>query len=93
MCRCLFFALRMYHDQLTAARMQGHGALIESLCAHTRQQLASSKDIIGFNLAGLRHVQREMEEQDGVRFFAVDEQVAEARERGASNPQKRTRLL
>jgi hypothetical protein len=55
-CRCLFFALRMYHDQLTAARMQRYGSLIESLGIHTRQRLARERDTVGYNLAGLRHV-------------------------------------
>ena len=54
--RCLFFALRMYHDQLSAARMQGHGALIESLLHHTRARLAKERDTIGFNIAGIRHL-------------------------------------
>lgn len=54
--RCLFFALRMYHDQLSAARMQGHGALIESLLHHTRSRLTQERDTIGFNIAGVRHL-------------------------------------
>ena len=54
--RCLFFALRMYHDQLSAARMQGHGALIESLLHHTRDRLSKERDTIGFNIAGIRHL-------------------------------------
>ena len=54
--RCLFFALRMYHDQLSAARMQGHGALIESLLHHTRERLSKERDTIGFNIAGIRHL-------------------------------------
>ena len=83
----------MYHDQLTASRMAGHGALIESLRNHTRQQLTRERDIIGFNLAGLRHLQREMEESDDVRFFDFDKEIAGARERGAGAVQKRRRLL
>lgn len=54
--RCLFFALRMYHDQLSAARMQGHGTLIESLLHHTRARLTKERDTIGFNIAGVRHL-------------------------------------
>lgn len=46
----------MYHDQLSAARMQGHGALIESLLHHTRARLAKERDTIGFNIAGIRHL-------------------------------------
>ena len=46
----------MYHDQLTAARMQRYGSLIESLSIHARQRLARERDTVGYNLAGLRHV-------------------------------------
>ena len=91
--RCLFFALRMYHDQLSAARMQGHGALIESLLHHTRERLTKERDAIGFNIAGLRHLSRELREGGDVRFFDVAEEVAAARARGAADPRKRKRLL
>ena len=38
-------------------------------------------------------LQRELKEQDGVRFFDVAEEVAAARERGSQPAHKRKRLL
>ena len=72
-------ALRVYHTQLTATRMRSHAGLIESLISHTRGRVQLEKDTIGFNLAGLRHVQQEMEEAGGARFFGDVAAIRDAR--------------
>jgi U3 small nucleolar RNA-associated protein 12 len=90
--RCLYFALRMYNNQLTGTRMRSHAGLLESLVQHTRGRLQQEKDAIGFNIAGLKHIQQEMQD-DGVRFFDAEETITAARTRGSMPREKRKRLV
>ena len=80
--RCLFFLLRMYHNQIVATRGRGHVGRLSSLSQHARGQLTRSKDVIGTNMAALRALQREIEE-DGTQLFQVARKVATARRKGA----------
>ncbi len=68
-CRVLFFLLRSvqiapilvcrcHHNQLVAARAAAPH--IQALQACTRSRLQELKDMIGFNVAGLRAVQQEI---------------------------------
>lgn len=90
--RCLFFALRVYHNQLTATRMRSHAGLIESLIKNTRDRVRLEKNTIGFNIAGLHHVQQEMEEE-GMRFFDDVTAIKDARSRGSTPYEKKKRLV
>ncbi|XP_078001566.1 WD repeat-containing protein 3-like [Glandiceps talaboti] len=67
-CRCLFFLLRVHHGQITSN--QELLPVINSLRTFTVSKVHELRDTIGFNRAGLQFIQREMEEQQEVQFFA-----------------------
>ncbi|XP_062906768.1 WD repeat-containing protein 3 [Mobula hypostoma] len=67
-CRCLFFLLRIHFGQITSNQMLL--TVIDSLRKNTIGKINEMKDLIGFNMAGLQFLQREMEEKEDVTFFA-----------------------
>ncbi|KAJ8314591.1 hypothetical protein KUTeg_006741 [Tegillarca granosa] len=66
-CRCLFFLLRVHHGQITSNQVLL--PVIDRLKEKTLHRVQELKDRIGFNLAGLQHLQREMEQSADVTFF------------------------
>ncbi|XP_072035883.1 WD repeat-containing protein 3-like [Amphiura filiformis] len=67
-CRCLFFLLRIHHGQITSNQLLL--PVIEKLRHSTIQKVTELRDTIGFNMAGLQHLQRELEAGQEVQFFA-----------------------
>lgn len=67
-CRCLFFLLRIHFGQITSNQMLL--TVIDSLRKNTIGKINEMKDVIGFNMAGLQFLQREMEAKEDVTFFA-----------------------
>eukprot|EP01050_Picozoa_sp_SAG11_P004149 SAG11_NODE_258_length_11542_cov_35.970899_6_plen_73_part_00 len=72
--------------------MRSQAGLLESLIAHTRGRIQHEKDTIGFNVAGLKHVQQEMEDE-GILFFDDQVTIAAARSRGTTAKEKKKRLV
>lgn len=64
--RCLTFLLKIHHNQITSNKVLV--STIESLKLHTRQSVLQLKDQVGFNLAGLRFLQQQLQMKD-VMFF------------------------
>ncbi|XP_041067791.1 WD repeat-containing protein 3 isoform X2 [Carcharodon carcharias] len=67
-CRCLFFLLRIHFGQITSNQMLL--TVIDSLRKNTIGKINEIKDVIGFNMAGLQFLQREIEAKEDVTFFA-----------------------
>ncbi|XP_067896854.1 WD repeat-containing protein 3 isoform X2 [Heterodontus francisci] len=67
-CRCLFFLLRIHFGQITSNQMLL--TVIDSLKKNTIGKINEMKDVIGFNMAGLQFLQREIEAKEDVTFFA-----------------------
>ncbi|XP_069744504.1 WD repeat-containing protein 3 [Narcine bancroftii] len=67
-CRCLFFLVKIHFGQITSNQMLL--TVIDSLRKNTIGKINEMKDLIGFNLAGLQFLQREMEDKEEVTFFA-----------------------
>lgn len=67
-CRCLFFLLRIHHGQITSNQLLL--PVIERLRHSTIQKVSQLRDTVGFNMAGLQFMQRELEAQKEVQFFA-----------------------
>ncbi|XP_048459068.1 WD repeat-containing protein 3 isoform X1 [Rhincodon typus] len=67
-CRCLFFLLRIHFGQITSNQMLL--TVIDSLRKNTIGKINEMKDVIGFNMAGLQLLQREIEAKEDVSFFA-----------------------
>ena len=56
--RCIFFLLRTYQDQIVSNRMLV--TVLDNMRTATRAQLTRQKDRIGFNLAGLQYLKRQI---------------------------------
>ncbi|XP_072441340.1 WD repeat-containing protein 3 [Chiloscyllium punctatum] len=67
-CRCLFFLLRIHFGQITSNQMLL--TVIDSLRKNTIGKINEMKDVLGFNMAGLQFLQREIEAKEDVSFFA-----------------------
>lgn len=67
-CRCLFFLLRVHSGQImtTAALVD----VVDKLRGVTLQKVEKLRDMVGFNLAGLRVLQREVDAREEVALFA-----------------------
>ncbi|KAL5621503.1 hypothetical protein BROUX41_006403 [Berkeleyomyces rouxiae] len=82
-CRVLFFMLKTHHRQVVANRTMK--AMMDRIRTHLRQVLKSKKDEVGFNIAALRVVGMQIEE-NSVKDY-VDENWDADQE---SNVRKRT---
>ncbi|XP_006813674.2 WD repeat-containing protein 3 [Saccoglossus kowalevskii] len=67
-CRCLFFLLRVHHGQITSDQLLL--PVIDSLRQHTVSKVNELRDTIGYNMAGLKYIQRDIESKQEVQFFA-----------------------
>ncbi|CAH1224432.1 WDR3 [Branchiostoma lanceolatum] len=67
-CRCLFFLLRIHQGALTSNQVLL--PVMDNLRKNTQDRVQQIRDVVGFNLAGLQFLQREMEARDDVTFFA-----------------------
>lgn len=67
-CKCTFFLLRVHHNQIVANKALI--GVIESLHRSTREVVKEVKDVIGFNLAALKFLQ--LDHQDNSESFFKD---------------------
>eukprot|EP00795_Rhopilema_esculentum_P017672 gene17672-9326_t len=71
--RCLFFLLRVHHNQIVTSQV-----LLDTIDASRKlvtTKLRERKDQIGFNIAGLKFIQSEMEANSTVFFEDVTEKL------------------
>ncbi|KYO28787.1 WD repeat-containing protein 3 isoform X1 [Alligator mississippiensis] len=67
-CRALLFLLRIHFGQITSNQMLV--AVIENLKKTTISKVSEAQDMLGFNMAGLQYLKREIEAKGEVTFFA-----------------------
>ncbi|KAJ2900614.1 hypothetical protein MKZ38_002313 [Zalerion maritima] len=85
-CKILFFMLKTHHKQIVGA--QTMRASLDGIREGLRTQLASKRDMIGFNVAALGTIGKRLEEK-GVRGFVDEEWEAEEAKRKALSVKKR----
>ncbi|RKP12799.1 WD40-repeat-containing domain protein [Piptocephalis cylindrospora] len=68
--RILVFLLKTYHRQIVSNRMMR--PLLDSIRGRLRTSLQRQKDMMGFNLAGLTHMRRDIEAKSTAEFFDED---------------------
>ncbi|KAH3725680.1 WD repeat-containing protein 3-like [Dreissena polymorpha] len=66
-CRCLFFLLRVHHGQITSCSELL--TVIDHMRKATPDRLSQLRDRVGFNLAGLQFIQRDIELSEDTVFF------------------------
>lgn len=76
-CRTLFFLLKVHHDQIVANRLMR--PMLDSIRVHLRRGLTRQKDTIGYNIAGIKYIRREWENNNTAEFF--DEQTDDVKKR------------
>jgi U3 small nucleolar RNA-associated protein 12 len=86
-CRVLFFVLRVHHKQIVATKaMRG---MLDSVRENLRKALRRQKDLVGFNLAGVKFVQRELRERRVVGLGDDFEAIAKEAAAGGTSGKKR----
>uniref|UniRef100_A0A8C0F0D7 WD repeat-containing protein 3 n=1 Tax=Bubo bubo TaxID=30461 RepID=A0A8C0F0D7_BUBBB len=68
LCRALLFLLKIHFGQITSNHMLV--TVIENLKKTTISRVSEARDVLGFNMAGLQFLKREIEAKDEVTFFA-----------------------
>ncbi|NXP45121.1 WDR3 protein, partial [Heliornis fulica] len=68
LCRALLFLLKIHFGQITSNHMLV--SVIENLKKTTISRVSGARDVLGFNMAGLQFLKREIEAKDEVTFFA-----------------------
>ncbi|NXL45920.1 WDR3 protein, partial [Podilymbus podiceps] len=68
LCRALLFLLKIHFGQITSNHMLV--TVIENLKKTTISRVSEARDVLGFNMAGLQYLKREIEAKDEVTFFA-----------------------
>ncbi|XP_062450929.1 WD repeat-containing protein 3 isoform X2 [Rhea pennata] len=68
LCRALLFLLKIHFGQITSNHMLV--TVIENLKKTTISRVSEARDVLGFNMAGLQYLKREIEAKDKVTFFA-----------------------
>ncbi|CAH3120735.1 unnamed protein product [Pocillopora meandrina] len=81
-CRCLSFLLRIHHSQIVTNKVLV--PVIDSLRQHAKSRVHGLRDTIGFNLAGLRFIQNEMEAREEKFFADATEKVKKIRKKQKS---------
>ncbi|XP_028412529.1 WD repeat-containing protein 3-like [Dendronephthya gigantea] len=78
-CRCLFYLLRIHHNQIIASPELL--PVMDSIRSHTQTRVREMKDVVGFNLAGLRFLQQQLEDRDVMFFGETREKLAQVRKK------------
>lgn len=83
-CRILFFMLKTHHRQIVASKTMR--PMLDGIREHLRRTLQRQKDEMGFNLAALRFVGKQLREKETSNY--VDEEVWDEEEKGGSGGRK-----
>ncbi|XP_046847985.1 WD repeat-containing protein 3-like [Xenia sp. Carnegie-2017] len=78
-CRCLFFLLRIHHNKIISTPELL--PVIDSIRSHCRSRVREMKDTVGFNLAGLQFIQRQLENRDVTFYFETRERLGQMRKK------------
>ncbi|XP_046860698.1 WD repeat-containing protein 3-like [Xenia sp. Carnegie-2017] len=78
-CRCLFFLLRIHHNKIIS--IPELLPVIDSIRSHCRSRVREMKDTVGFNLAGLQFIQRQLENRDVTFFGETRERLGQIRKK------------
>ncbi|XP_072847846.2 WD repeat-containing protein 3 [Pogona vitticeps] len=86
LCRALLFLLRIHFGQITSNQLLVK--VMENLKKTTISKVSQVRDILGFNMAGLQFLKREIESKDEVMFFADATEQFEEKKRKRKKKQK-----
>ncbi|KAJ7317722.1 hypothetical protein JRQ81_003884 [Phrynocephalus forsythii] len=86
LCRALLFLLRIHFGQITSNQLLVK--MMENLKKTTISQVSQVRDALGFNLAGLQFLKREIEAKEEVTFFADATEQFEEKKRKRKKKQK-----
>uniref|UniRef100_A0A8C5RDS6 Small-subunit processome Utp12 domain-containing protein n=1 Tax=Laticauda laticaudata TaxID=8630 RepID=A0A8C5RDS6_LATLA len=86
LCRALLFLLRIHFGQITSNQLLVQ--VMENLKKTTLSRVSQVKDVLGFNMAGLQFLKREIEARDEVTFFADATDRFEEKKRKRKKKQK-----
>ena len=88
--QCVFFLLRVHHAQITASVELKK--VVESLMRNTRRNVSEQRDLIGFNLAAMNYMKRQLELEGEIKVFDdVEQKLADLRiagKKGKKNNKK-----
>ncbi|XP_063150707.1 WD repeat-containing protein 3 [Candoia aspera] len=86
LCRVLLFLLRIHFGQITSNQLLIQ--VMENLKKTTISRVSQVRDVLGFNMAGLQFLKREIEARDEVTFFADATDRFEDKKRKRKKKQK-----
>ncbi|NXK38911.1 WDR3 protein, partial [Piprites chloris] len=86
LCRALLFLLKIHFGQITGNHMLV--TVIEDLKKTTISRVSETRDVLGFNMAGLQFLKREIEAKDEVTFFADATERFEEKKRKRKKKEK-----
>ncbi|NXX91484.1 WDR3 protein, partial [Centropus bengalensis] len=86
LCRALLFLLKIHFGQITSNHMLV--TVIENLKKTTISKVSETRDVLGFNMAGLQYLKREIEAKDEVTFFADATERFEEKKRKRKKKEK-----
>ncbi|XP_014739676.1 PREDICTED: WD repeat-containing protein 3 isoform X2 [Sturnus vulgaris] len=86
LCRALLFLLKIHFGQITSNQMLV--TVIENLKKTTISRVSEARDVLGFNMAGLQFLKREIEAKDEVTFFADATEHFEEKKRKRKKKEK-----
>ncbi|XP_025031765.1 WD repeat-containing protein 3 isoform X1 [Python bivittatus] len=86
LCRALLFLLRIHFGQITSNQLLVQ--VMENLKKTTISRVSQVRDVLGFNIAGLQFLKREVEARDEVTFFADATDRFEEKKRKRKKKQK-----
>lgn len=86
LCRALLFLLKIHFGQITGNQMLV--TVIENLKKTTISRVSEARDVLGFNMAGLQFLKREIEAKDEVTFFADATERFEEKKRKRKKKEK-----
>lgn len=66
-CRCLLYLLKIHQGVISTSDI--FVSVLENLQKNTESEVKKLQDTIGFNMAALGHLKREMEAKNGISFF------------------------
>nr|XP_021404578.1 WD repeat-containing protein 3 isoform X2 [Lonchura striata domestica] len=86
LCRALLFLLKIHFGQITGNQMLV--TVIENLKKTTISRVSEARDVLGFNMAGLQFLKREIEAKEEVTFFADATERFEEKKRKRKKKEK-----
>lgn len=89
--RILLFLLRTHHNQIVSNNVMR--PTIIALRTHLRSALRRQKETVGYNLAGLKFIQRKVVEDSNAEFWEMGGTEEEVRERIEEGKKKRKRVV